>query len=131
MAFTSWVVYVFTVMAFVGFFSGVILAMLWAVRWALGLEATDDRHAGVKSAVIGFGLAVLGLLAGGLLVIAVMAGPFLAVVATTQALYGDYPPAWFASGSLGLLVAIAWMAAAWFARHWQRVIRARLASVNS
>ncbi len=128
--FVAWLLYVLTITAFVGIVSGIVLAFLWALRCALGLELSDlPSHMCVRRAVTGFRLIVGGILAGAVVVVAAGVGPFLALVLAVQGLFGDYPPAPAATVSLGLLIGILLLVAAWFARLWQQVFRIRLAEL--
>jgi xanthosine utilization system XapX-like protein len=127
MAYVFWLLYVFSVTAFVGFFSGLILGLLWILRWSLGLEAPIVQPS-LRRAARGYGLVVLGLVVGGLVVVGVIAGPFIALVGTIGALFGEYPPDWVELLVFAALVSIALAAATWFARRWQRVVWAQLAA---
>lgn len=126
----AWLVFMLSVTAFVGVVSGVVLAGFWAIKCSLGLDETGlGQRAAVRRAVVGFALIVTGIVAGAVVVIATGVGPFLAIVFAVKAVFGDYPPALAATVTLGAVIALALLIAAWFARWWQRLFWVRLTEV--
>jgi hypothetical protein len=125
--FTSLVLYVFAMIAFVGLFTGTILAGIWAVRCALGLEPQRVKDEVCMSrAVTGFSYILAGMAIGALLVGVLSAAPFLAVAFVLELAFGGDPPPLIATLGLTLLVGISLAIGVWFARWWQRMIWTRL-----
>jgi hypothetical protein len=125
--FVSLLVIFYASIAFVGLGTGMILAFLWAIRCALGLEGITVREElWLRRAVQGFTVIIGGMFAGAVVVAAINVGPFLAVVVVVQLVFGDQPPALMETFGLALLVGIGVLTAAWFAQWWQRLVWARL-----
>ena len=121
--FVGWLLFLFAVTAFVGFFSGIILGLFWAIRCALGLESRQAKEElEIRRALRGFGLIVAGIVAGGIVVLSVGLVPFVTTVLLIQGLFGEDPPALAATVSFGLLIGIALLAAVAFARWWQGLV---------
>jgi hypothetical protein len=126
-SFVSLLVYIFVMIAFVGLVTGIVLALVWAIRCALGLEEMHIREEiWLRRAVHGFAVIVGGMGAGLFVVTAINVGPFLAVVLAVKLIFGDQPPALMETFGLALLVGTALVTGAWFAGWWQRLVWARL-----
>ncbi len=125
--FVTFLLYLLFTTAFVGFFSGMALAFLWALRCALGLESARlEGRLEPRRALRGFGLLVSGLLTGGAVVLGVGAVAFLTVVLVTEFIFGDSPPAEALSVIFLLLVGVALAVAARFALWWRRTVWIRV-----
>jgi len=118
-SFPAWTLYLFTVAAFVGVVSGIVLALLWALRYALveSVLPVPDRY---RRALLGLGLMVAGIAIGTVVVPLALAGPFMAAVYAITSLYGDYPPPLVATAGFGALLALCMVVAIVFATWWRR-----------
>ena len=119
LSFPAWSLYLFTVAAFVGIGSGIVLAPLWALRYALVESALPepDRY---RRALVGLGLILAGIAAGTVVVTAVLAGPFMAAVYAIKTFYGDYPPPLVATAGFSALLALCLLVAIRFATWWRQ-----------